>query len=173
MNGGRVLSVLVCLGAVPVCAAQQGFAGADAGLRQALERASDSLEFDGVEVRLSHPDGSVRFQLTGYGHGERLRTPALATLSGTGNRREYQRGDFTEWCVNGAAGSEQGFMLAKRPGAEGGRRRRGVGRRDPLRGPDGSRCARSRAALAGGGPRERSWSGGGTDVDAAGGVDGV
>lgn len=59
-------------------------AGADEGLRQAFERAMYSLEesgngtyrgvnraqrltleFDGQEARLSHPDGSVNFHLTG------------------------------------------------------------------------------------------------------------
>src|SRR5471030_2576393 len=73
-------------------------AGADEGLRQAFERAAyaleDSghgtyrganpaqrltLEFHGGGARLSHPDGSVNFHLTGYGYGDRLRTPAPAT----------------------------------------------------------------------------------------------
>jgi len=61
------------------------------GCGQAVERASYSLEdsghgtyggvnpaqrltleFDGQEARLSHPDGSVSFRLTGYGYGDRL-----------------------------------------------------------------------------------------------------
>ena len=110
-------------------------AGADDGLRQAFERAAYSLEdsghgtwrgtnaaqrltleFHGDEARLSHPDGSVNFHLTGYGYGDRLRKPAPATLTGTGNRVEYQRGDLTEWYVNGSQGLEQGFTLAQRPG---------------------------------------------------------
>jgi streptogramin lyase len=110
-------------------------AGADEGLRQAFERARYSLqdsghgtwrganpaqrltlEFDTREARLSHPDGSVGFHLTGYGYGDRLRKPAPATLAGTGNRVEYQRGDLTEWYVNGSQGLEQGFTLARPPG---------------------------------------------------------
>src|ERR1017187_10011756 len=110
-------------------------AGADQGLRQAFERAAyaleDSghgtwrgvnaaqrltLEFNGRETRLSHPGGSVNFHLTGYGYGDRLRRPAPARLTGTGNRMEYQRGDLTEWYVNGSQGLEQGFTLAQRPG---------------------------------------------------------
>ena len=82
-------------------------AGADAGLRQAFERAAYSLEessdgtwrganpaqrltleFDGQEARLSHPDGSVSFHLTGHGYGERLRAPARATLAGKGRDRK-------------------------------------------------------------------------------------
>ena len=80
-------------------------AGADDGLRQALERARYSLEdsghgtwrgenpaqrltleFDGQEARLSHPDGSVALHLTGCGYGERLLKPPGARLTGTGNR---------------------------------------------------------------------------------------
>jgi sugar lactone lactonase YvrE len=110
-------------------------AGADEGLRQAFERATyalkDSghgawrganaaqrltLEFDGREARLSHPDGSVNFHLTGYGYGDRLREPAVSKPIGAGNRVEYQRGDLTEWYVNGLQGLEQGFTLGQRPG---------------------------------------------------------
>ena len=112
-------------------------AGADEGLRQAFKRAiyalKDSghgtwrgvnaaqrltLEFNGSEARLSHPDGNVNFRLTGYGYGDRLRQPAPARLTGTGNRIEYQRGDLTEWYVNGSQGLEQGFNLAQRPGTD-------------------------------------------------------
>ena len=78
-----------------------------------------TLEFDGREARLSHPDGSVSFHLTGYGYGERLQPPAQARLTGTGNRVEYQRGDLTEWYVNGSQGLEQGFTLARRPVTDG------------------------------------------------------
>jgi uncharacterized protein (TIGR03437 family) len=110
-------------------------AGADKALWQAFERATyalqDSghgvwrganaaqrltLEFNDREARLSHPDGSVNFHLTGYGYGDRLRKPALAKLTGTSNRVEYQRGDLTEWYLNGSQGLEQGFTLAQRPG---------------------------------------------------------
>jgi hypothetical protein len=90
-------------------------AGADDGLRQAFERASYSLkdaghgtwsgpnaaqrltlELDGRESRLRHPGGSVNFRLTGYGYGDRLRTPAPANVTGTANRVEYRRGDIAE-----------------------------------------------------------------------------
>jgi len=112
-------------------------AGADEGLRQAFERAiysiEDSghgiwrgvnpaqrltLEFNGREARLTHPDGSVNFHLTGYGYGNRLRKPAPARLTGAGNRVEYQRGNLSEWYVNDSHGLEQGFTLAQRPGTD-------------------------------------------------------
>ena len=110
---------------------------ADAGLRRAFERARYALEdtgqgsyrgenpahrltleFDGREARLSHPDGSVGFHLSGYGYGERTQQPAQARLTGAGNRVEYRRGDLTEWYVNGPQGLEQGFTLARRPGTD-------------------------------------------------------
>jgi uncharacterized protein (TIGR03437 family) len=110
-------------------------AWADAGLRQALDRTAYalknsghgtwrggnaaqrlSLQFNGRGTRLSHPDGSVNFRLTGYGYGGRLRQPAAAMPTGTGNRVEYRRGNLTEWYLNGSQGLEQGFTFARRPG---------------------------------------------------------
>ena len=113
----------------------------DEGLRQAFERATYSLkdsghgtahttwsgenpaqrltfEFNEREARLSHPEGSVAFHLTGYGYGDRLQKPARAILIGAGNRIEYRRGDLTEWYVNGRQGLEQGFTLAHRAGTD-------------------------------------------------------
>ena len=74
-----------------------------------------SVEFDHSDVRLTHPEGSVDFHLTGYGYGERLQKPAPATLSASGNRLEYRRGELIEWYVNGSQGLEQGFTLTHRP----------------------------------------------------------
>ena len=129
---------VVLLAFALVGSAAESSGGARAGLRQAFEHAryalQDSghgtyrgenpaqrltLQFDGREARLSHPDGSVSFHLTGYGYGERLGDPAQARLTGAGNRVEYRRGDLTEWYVNGSQGLEQGFTLARRPGMGG------------------------------------------------------
>jgi hypothetical protein len=113
-------------------------AGADDSLREAFEKAiyalkdtgqgtgtetwtgsndaqSLSVEFDAHEVRLKHPYGSVAFHLSGYGCGDKLKTPAAPKLAGDGTRLEYRRGDFTEWYVNGRQGLEQGFTLAEKP----------------------------------------------------------
>ena len=133
----RYRNGVVLLAVALAGSAAERSAGAGDGLRQAFERAryalEDSghgsyrgrnpaqrltLEFDGREARLSHPDGSVSFHLTGYGYGERMQPPAQARLTGAGNRVEYQRGDLTEWYVNGSQGLEQGFTLAKRPGTD-------------------------------------------------------
>ena len=141
-SGRMWLASLLCMG---MLTASDGHLSAQStpvglpggGLRQAFERALYALEasghgtwngvnraqrlmleFDEREVRLSHPDGSVTFQLTGYGYGGELREPALARLAGTGNRVEYRRGDLTEWYVNGPQGLEQGFTLTQRPGTD-------------------------------------------------------
>jgi hypothetical protein len=109
--------------------------GADEGLREAFERRVYALEdsghgsyrgtnpaqrltfeFNGRQARLSHPDGSVNFHLTGYGYGDRLLKPGPATLARNANRLEYRRGDLTEWYLNGSQGLEQGFTLVGRPG---------------------------------------------------------
>src|SRR5271163_290151 len=140
-NAKRLLLVLLVLTAAGAGASGAGNAdgawknaGADDGLRKAFERARYSLEdaghgtwrgvnaaqrltleFSGNGARLSHPDGSVDFHLNEYGYGDRLREPADAKPTANGNRVEYQRGDLTEWYLNGAKGLEQGFTLAKRP----------------------------------------------------------
>jgi hypothetical protein len=111
-------------------------AGADDGLRQAFERVvyglNDSgpgrlegvnpaqrldLEFNSDGARLKHPQGDAALRLTGYGYGERLRTPVKAKPAASGNRVEYERGELSEWYVNDSGGLEQGFTLARRPGS--------------------------------------------------------
>src|SRR5258706_10076630 len=116
---GRWLSLtLLAMSSISIAPAQNAGAAnkADEGLREAFERARYSLEdsgqdgwrganpaqrltleFNGEEARLSHPDGSVSFHLTGYGYGDRLGKLAGARLTGKDNRVEYQRADLTEW----------------------------------------------------------------------------
>jgi len=132
----QLCPVILCVVALPGwCATPLASSGPmDEGLRQAFTRAMYSVkhfghgtyrgqnaaqqlsvEFDHSEVRLNHADGSVNFHLTGYGYGDRLQTPAPATLSANGNRMEYRRGELTEWYLNGSQGLEQGFTLTRRP----------------------------------------------------------
>ncbi len=110
-------------------------AEADDGLRQAFERTVYRLEnsgpghyeavnpaqrlvleFNHDGARLIHPQGDAALRLTGFGYDGRLRTPLEAKPAASGNRVEYQRGDLSEWYVNGSRGLEQGFTLARRPG---------------------------------------------------------
>lgn len=134
----HLFAPILCVAAVPAwCATPLGTSNPriDDGLRQAFTRSMYSLEhvrdgmyrgqnmaqqltleFDRHDVRLSHPDGAINFHLAGYGYGDRLRLPAPVALSASGDRLEYQRGDLTEWYVNGSQGLEQGFTFAHRPG---------------------------------------------------------
>lgn len=89
------------------------------GLSHAAPAQQLNLGFDRSEVRLSVSEGTVRFHLAGYGYGDRLIKPAAGTLSASGDRLEYRRGDLTEWYVNGSQGLEQGFTLARRPAISG------------------------------------------------------
>ena len=54
-------------------------------------------------------------RLAAYGYGERLQTPAPASIHAAGTRIEYRRGPLTEWYVNAPQGLEQGFTLRERP----------------------------------------------------------
>jgi sugar lactone lactonase YvrE len=74
-----------------------------------------TVEFDSREIRLTHPDGSVSFHLSGYGYGDWLQKPVSAKMAANGNRVDYHRGDLIEWYVNGSRGLEQGFTLYRRP----------------------------------------------------------
>jgi hypothetical protein len=128
----RLTALILCAGALPLLAATSA---PDEGLRHALTRAMYSFEysgrgiyrsqnpaqqlslgFDSRDVQVTHPGGSIRFHLTGYGYGDPLQKPAPGTLSASGDRLEYQRGNLTEWYMNGSQGLEQGFTLSRRPG---------------------------------------------------------
>jgi hypothetical protein len=76
-----------------------------------------ALDFNRDEARLKHRQGDTVLRLIGYGYGNRLRTPRTAKLAVLNNRIEYQRGELSEWYVNNSRGLEQGFALARRPGA--------------------------------------------------------
>ena len=46
-----------------------------------------------------------------YGYGDKLKALATATPTSDTNRVQYQRGDLTEWYLNGPLGLEQGFTI--------------------------------------------------------------
>lgn len=73
------------------------------------------VEFAREAITLHHRLGSLKMQLAGYGRGDRLKKPALASVAAEGQRIEYRRGDLTEWYVNEARGLEQGFTIQQRP----------------------------------------------------------
>jgi len=55
------------------------------------------------------------FNLAAYGQGSKLQPTSAAKPRASGNRVEYRRGALTEWYVNGPAGLEQGFTIARPP----------------------------------------------------------
>ncbi len=86
-----------------------------AGFR--LENPENQLqaEFHNDGLTVQHPKGRFGLRLAAYGHGERLQTPAPASIHAAGTRIEYRRGPLTEWYVNAPQGLEQGFTLRVRP----------------------------------------------------------
>ncbi len=86
------------------------------------------LEFNGREALIQptnphalrlHAHGgtpSTALCLTGFGYGDRLRTPTPATPEASGTRVDYRRDGIDEWYKNGTRGLEQGFALPSRPG---------------------------------------------------------
>ena len=82
-----------------------------------LSLAPHKVVLDSDEVKA--PGWRAAMRLTGYGYGENLLTVGAAELTASGKRIEYRRAWplITEWYVNTAAGLEQGFTLAKPPGA--------------------------------------------------------
>jgi hypothetical protein len=86
-----------------------------AGFR--LENPENQLqaEFHNDGLTVQHPKGRFGLRLAAYGYGERLQTPAPASIHAAGTRIEYRRGPLTEWYVNAPQGLEQGFTLRERP----------------------------------------------------------
>ena len=79
-------------------------------------------EFTGDGLRVSplvSSGGGWAFELrlTGYGPDGAIRSVQRGTLRATDNRADIDRGDLTEWYVNGPHGIEQGFSLHEPEGA--------------------------------------------------------
>ena len=79
-------------------------------------RFSDS----GVEVSPQKDQDAWRWsmELTAYGYGKDLQPVENAVLKIEGNRITYERGNISEWYINGRRGLEQGFTLAAPPGTK-------------------------------------------------------
>ncbi|MEP6985578.1 MAG: DUF6531 domain-containing protein, partial [Chloroflexota bacterium] len=73
---------------------------------------------EGVELsaeQSERAEWSWAMALLGYGYGETRQPLAEADRVAHGNRLEYQRGNLTEWYLNGPLGLEQGFTLERPP----------------------------------------------------------
>lgn len=88
-------------------------------LQNAPQRIATTFTRNGAEVHA----GAYRWRLAldGIGYGDDLRPVGWSTPSAVANRVEYRHGTLVEWYVNGPAGLEQGFTLARAPGARNGR----------------------------------------------------
>ena len=73
------------------------------------------VQFNEQGMILNAGGARLGFILSGVGYGD-LSSPAVAaTPIAKDNRIEYQRGNVTEWYVNGPLGLQQGFTLQERP----------------------------------------------------------
>jgi hypothetical protein len=92
------------------------------GAYQAFSPSQDlHAAFTGTGMSVTSRAGSgsawqFGMRLRGYGYGPQEQPVTRATLASNGNRIEYQRGQLTEWYVNGDRGIEQGFTLQAPPG---------------------------------------------------------
>lgn len=94
-------------------AASDGFTGEVPG--QSLTSHFNSR---GVEVRRGNVLWTM--SLLSYGYSPAARRVRVASPRCDRNRVVYERGDLTEWYVNGPAGLEQGFTLRQAPGESNG-----------------------------------------------------
>jgi len=64
------------------------------------------------------PDWSWGLELRSWGRPDGLSEVPAPALRADGGRMEYDRGDFTEWFVNGPEGLEHGFSVPTPPGGD-------------------------------------------------------
>lgn len=92
------------------------FAALTAGgaLRFVNRRAQLTADFGRHGLRLVNRRGErMSMTLAAFGFGDALQRAAPATPLSHANRIEYRRGAVREWYVNGPAGIEQGFTIAR------------------------------------------------------------
>jgi hypothetical protein len=90
-----------------------------AGLRARNPAQRMALRFTRGGVTLSSGRTRLSLALAGVGRGEELLPARPAAPLAASNRVSYTRGALREWYVNGPAGLEQGFDLARRPAGSG------------------------------------------------------
>ncbi len=90
-----------------------------AGLRAWNPAQRLRLRFSSRGVALSSGSTRLSLALAGVGRGAALQPAATAAPLVASNRVSYARGPVREWYVNGPAGLEQGFDLARRPAGSG------------------------------------------------------
>ncbi len=75
--------------------------------------------FDAAGVTVSSGTSHVGLALTGLGAGTTLSSLSRVAPAASGNRVTYTRDGLSEWYVNGPAGLEQGFTVARAPAGTG------------------------------------------------------
>lgn len=89
-------------------------------------REGTTLQFDnsahGIKARftaqgmnLQNSGANFGLQMQGVGYGTHIQSLPAVEPQMQANRIEYQRGNLREWYINGPAGLEQGFTLARPP----------------------------------------------------------
>lgn len=83
-----------------------------------MQNASHGLTADFTAAGIKVRTGAAiwKMELSGYGYADQLRNVSSVEPHAAGNRVEYQRGELTEWYLNGPLGLEQGFTVARAPG---------------------------------------------------------
>ena len=90
--------------------------GAGAALHASNPAEGFATSFSRTGVRLVSAGIDVNLSLRALGTGAGQSAVAAATPKAIANRVSYSRGAVTEWYVNGPAGLEQGFTVARAPG---------------------------------------------------------
>jgi len=83
------------------------------GYRMKNPRSGLQATFTRQGVRVESGKASWGMELTAFGTSGKLQPVVAAKPEANHNRVEYRRGALTEWYVNGTAGLEQGFTIAK------------------------------------------------------------
>ncbi len=126
-GSSRVLS-LTGLNPAAEAPISQVIGGADPAYRASASAGAVSLStpaqgtrarFDSAGVTVSSGSMHVGLALAGLGSAAALTSLPPVAPAAAGNRVTYSRGGLSEWYVNGPAGLEQGFTVARAPAGAG------------------------------------------------------